>query len=253
MAADDDDLFGMLGAGNFADDVGGVSRSVGDFVLNIDVEADGFAVSDKALEDFLIFRGDADNGNVVIGRETKRASMREVHALGFPAALSADDGDSARVMGFLQEGAELGEGGHAVFRARALLHGHDDFAAPVGGISLFFLREIVNVDGDYVGVDSAGGGGTDPAHGIDHELVRSGRNNFSVGGNARPAAKNLPGFGVNILQADFLHGVEAPLNGGVALGRAGDARADVVAQILEFGIGVNVEHAVAGDGGERRE
>ena len=53
MAADDDDLFGMLGAGNFADDVGGVDGAVGDFVLDVDVEADGFAVSDETLEDFL--------------------------------------------------------------------------------------------------------------------------------------------------------------------------------------------------------
>lgn len=229
MAADDDDLFGMLGAGNFADDVGGVGRRVGDFILNIDVEADSFAVSDETLEDFLIFGGDADDRNVVIGVEAERAGVSEVHALGFSAALSADDGDSAGFMSFFQEGTELSEGGHAVFRARALLHGHDDFAAPLGGILLFFLLEIVNVDGDEIGVNAAGGSGTDPAHGIDHEFVRGGRNNFSVGGNARPAAKNLPRFGVDILQADFLHGVEAPLNGGVALRRAGDARADVVA------------------------
>ena len=253
MAADDDDLFGMLGAGNFADNVGGVGWPVGDFVLDVDVEADGFAVGDETLEDLLIFRGDADDRNVVIGIEAERAGMREVHALGFSAALSADDGDSARVMSFFQEGAELGEGGHAVFRSRALLHGHDDFAAPVGGILLFFLREIVNVDGDNVGIDAAGGSGTDPAHGVDHQFVGSGGNNFSVGGNARPAAKNLPGFGVDILQADFLHGVEAPLNRGVALRRASDASANVVAQILEFRIGVNVQHAMAGDGGERGE
>ena len=125
--------------------------------MNVDVEADGFAVSDETLEDFLILRGDADDRNVVIGVEAERAGMREVHALGFSAALSADDGDSAGIMGFFQEGAELGEGGHAVFGARALLHGHEDFAAPVGGILLFFLCEIVNVDGDNVGVDAAGG------------------------------------------------------------------------------------------------
>ena len=143
MAADDDDLFRMLGAGNFADDVGGVGWPVGELVLHVDVEANGFAVGDETLEDLLIFGGDADDGNVVKRVEAERAGMREVHALGFSAALSADDGGSACVMGFFQEGAELREGGHAVFGARALLHGHDDFAAPVGGILLLLLTLTV--------------------------------------------------------------------------------------------------------------
>lgn len=61
MAADDDDLFRMPGTGNFADDVGGVNWTVGDFVLNVDVEADRLATGDQTLENFLVFGGDADD------------------------------------------------------------------------------------------------------------------------------------------------------------------------------------------------
>ena len=50
MAANDDDLLGMLGAPNFSDDVGGIDGAVGGAILDIDLQAGSLAAVEVAFE-----------------------------------------------------------------------------------------------------------------------------------------------------------------------------------------------------------
>ena len=79
-----------------------------------------FAAIEIAFELFLIFGGHADDGNFVIGVKAERAGVRQVHARGFSAALSADDGDRAGLVSSFQKTAKLSESTHAVCRRRRL-------------------------------------------------------------------------------------------------------------------------------------
>src|SRR5579875_4195217 len=130
MAADDDDLIWIFCADDFADHVGGADGAIREAILHVDVHAHGFAAVEETLEEILAFGGDAHHGNIVRLGESEDAGMGEIHALRFRAALSADDGDGADVLRLLEEETELAEAGHAVRRARSLLHGEEDFAAP---------------------------------------------------------------------------------------------------------------------------
>src|SRR6202011_3261676 len=96
MAADDNDLFRILRAANFADHVSGWNRAVGDAILHVDLEPHRFPAINVALDLILILGSHADHGNVVVSVEPERASVRQVHSFGFSAALPADDGYCAR-------------------------------------------------------------------------------------------------------------------------------------------------------------
>ena len=86
---------------------------------------------------------------------------------------------------------------------------------------------------------------------INHQSAVNRRDEFGVGGNAGPAARNFPGLGVDIIQADGFHFVHAPGDGLGGFGRAGNAGADVVTEFFEIFVGVRLDGAGAGNGGER--
>src|SRR6202040_4461033 len=133
MAADDNDLFRILRAANFADHVSGWNRAVGDAILHVDLEPHRFPAINVALDLILILGSHADHGNVVVSVEPERASVRQVHSFGFSAALPADDGYCARLMCGFQEVAEFCEGCKSVLRLVALLNDHQNFPSPFTG------------------------------------------------------------------------------------------------------------------------
>src|ERR1700721_753103 len=110
MSADDDNLFRIFRPANVANNVGGIDRAVGDFILDVDLQARGFAAIEIPFELFLIFGRHADHRNVVVSVESERAGVGQVHAGGFAAALAADHRDGAGGVGRFQEVAEFGEG-----------------------------------------------------------------------------------------------------------------------------------------------
>ena len=70
-----------------------------------------------------------------------------------------------------------------------------------------------------------------------------GADEFGIGGNARPAARNFPRFRVDIFEADGFHFFHAPGDRRGGFGRAGDAGANVVAEFLEIFVGVGFHRA----------
>src|SRR5271154_4906253 len=80
-----------------------------------------------------------------------------------------------------------------------------------------------------------------------------GRDDFGVGGNARPTARDLPRLGVDGLEADGFHFFNAPLDRATCFWGTGYAGADIVAELFEILVRVRVHRAGAGDGGERFE
>ena len=80
------------------------------------------------------------------------------------------------------------------------------------------------------------------------------REQFRFGFAARPAFPHGPLLRVHVLQADGLHLGEAPVDGVLRGGSAGDAGADFIAEFGEVLEGVGVHGAFAGNfdqGGQR--
>jgi len=110
--------------------------------------------------------------------------------------------------------------------------------------------EIEDIGGGEIGLDSARGRGTRPAHGGDLERAMQGREHFGLRDSAGPAFPQGVFFEMDILQADGAHFGKAPFGGFMVGGGAGEARADVVAEFGEVLEGVGVHGGVAGDFGK---
>src|SRR5580704_17430788 len=236
----------MLAACDFADDVGALDRAVGEFVLNIDVETHVFAFREKTLYLASILPGRGNDGDLFIDVEAKDAGVREVHAFGLEAEISADDGDSARCMQLAQETGVIAEDGPEILFGFALRDDIDDFPAKYGGVFHFGFK-VEQIGGSNVGLDAAGGSGAGPPHSGDGERSMERSEHYGFGGTAGPALPLIPFFGVNILQADGLHFCGAPLDSFLGFGAASDACADFVAEFGKELEGRGIHGSVAGD------
>ena len=145
-----------------------------------------------------------------------------------------------------QKIAELGEDRVETFFRLALRRHQDDFPAEFADTADFFVK-IEKIGGDDFGFDAVGGRGTGPAHGINRQRMADWREQFRFGLAARPAFPHGPLLRVDILQADGFHLGEAPVDGFLPAGSAGDAGADFVAEFGEVLEGVGVHGAFTGD------
>src|SRR6266571_878418 len=93
---------------------------------------------------------------------------------------------------------------------------------------------------------------TDPAHGIDGKAAMYRHHQFGIGGNTRPAARDLPFFRADVFQPHGAHLLQALLYGLARLRRAGHASANVVGEFLQIVIRFIAHHALPGDRRERR-
>ena len=79
-----------------------------------------------------------------------------------------------------------------------------------------------------------------------------GTTSSAAGGNARPAARDLPFFRANVFQSHGAHLLHAPLDGLSSFRRSRHASANVVREFFQVVISFIAHHALPGDGGERR-
>src|SRR4029077_6211819 len=87
MPANYEDLLGMFGAANFADDVGGLNRSVGEGVLHVEADARSDAAIQETFKLSLIFGRHGHDGDREVGIEAENSRMRQVHTRSLVTAL----------------------------------------------------------------------------------------------------------------------------------------------------------------------
>src|SRR5258705_7824448 len=90
MCADNQDLFGIFAAANFADHVGAVHWSVGKRILDIEARARSDSGIYVTLELALIFGGHGDHRDGEVRVKAENSGVRQVHSAGFSAALTTD-------------------------------------------------------------------------------------------------------------------------------------------------------------------
>src|SRR5262249_27193519 len=93
VPADHNNLLGMFTAGNFADDVGAFDGTTCEFVLNVDVNTNGFALGEIAVDLSLVFATGGEARSFDINAEAEDPRVGEVHAFGLEAEITANDGN----------------------------------------------------------------------------------------------------------------------------------------------------------------
>ena len=149
--------------------------------------------------------------------------MREMHARCFSSALSADHGDGTRLIAALRKSPNFMKAERPSLGLSPLCTISRTLPRHFAELSLSFLLELVGVHFDDIRFRASWLGRPHPADRVHHQAAVNRRNNFGVGGNARPSAGELPGLGVYVLEPDSFHLFSAPFNRAAGFGRAGDA------------------------------
>src|SRR5258708_6588693 len=185
MCADNQDLFGIFAAANFADHVGALHWSIRKRILDIEASARSDSRIYVALELALIFGGHGHHRDGEIRVKAENPSMRQVHSAGFSAALATDYNQHARFCRRTQKIAETRESIRTSSRI-AFCHDQRDFAFQPSDF-FHFVIEVEHIHGDDFAFDATGCGRASPAHGIDVQFVAAGSDYLSIGGVAPPA------------------------------------------------------------------
>ena len=246
MPADYDDLLGMFAANNFADDVRAFDRTGGELILNIEMQANGLILREESFDLAFVFAVHGDDGNFDGHVKTEDAGVRQVHALRFKAKVAADYGHRAGLMQAFKKLRIFAEKTPEILLWLTLRNDVDDFAAESGGV-FHFVFEIEKIGGGHLSIYASCGCGPGPAHGGDGQRAMQRREHRGLCAAACPALPQIPFFGADILQADGLHLVEAPVDRLLRFGSAGYAGTDVVAEFGEVFERRGVHGGVPGD------
>ena len=197
VPADHNNLLGMFTAGNFADDVGAFDGTACEFVLNVDVNANGFAFGEIAFDLAFVFATDGEDRSFDINAEAEDAGVGEVHAFGLEAEITANDGNCTCLIDAPKKLGILAEHLPEILLGRALRNDKNDFAAEFRGI-FHFGWHVEDIRGGHIGVNTAGGRGAGPTHGGNRERAMQGSEHLRFGDATRPAFPELPFFRVDV-------------------------------------------------------
>ncbi len=254
MPANHNDLLGMFRARDIADHVGGIDWTAGEDVLDIHFQTYGLALIDESPQLLGIFDHHADYRNVIHGVEAKCAGVRQIHAARFRTALSANHGSGMSSVRCLKKRPKLQEHLRALFARHVCLRAHQqDLAGPFAGVLLHLAIELAVIHDNDLALDAALGSRPDPTEGRDGQRPLNRREQVGAGGDARPAAEDLPIFCTDIAEPDRLHLRHAPLDRLVRLRRSGYATANRVAEFFQVNERVIVQRGLTGNRSQRRQ
>ena len=149
MPAHHQNFFRVFAPANLPDHVRGLHRTVGKRILHIEPHARRDAPLQETFQLSLVFRGHGHHGHSKIRVEAENARVRQVHAVGPSAALSADDRDRARLSGSFQEIAKQGKEIHLILAGLPFGRDQNDFSFQVRDI-LTLVFDVEHVDGHHV-------------------------------------------------------------------------------------------------------